>query len=255
MLHGYSGSALQVESNYHWDEEADKGGFVVVYPDGTEKSWNSGNCCATAQINHVDDVKFLTMLVAQLEGDQSVDPRRIFFSGMSNGALMSYRMACDAKFPIAAIGIVGGTLDATCPSPQETSLITINGGADRMIPYDGGAKATPSASAAVQAWRVNLPSIQSVVGKWLALDGCAKPSTTKAPPVTTEIATCSNGRAVEAILVAGAGHQWPGGTPPGAAAQARIEELAKQGIFVDPPSTALSATDTIWQFFSTKASN
>lgn len=255
VVHGYSGSARQVESNYNWDDEAESGGFVVVFPNGTETSWNSGNCCATALLQKVDDVKFLTLLVQQLEAEERVDPRRIFFSGMSNGALMSYRMACDAKFPIAGIAPVSGSLDFACPSPQKTSLISINGRSDRMIPYDGGKKADPSTvSADVQAWRVNLPAIEDVMAKWRALDGCGPLALRRDPPLTTEIATCPGGRAVEEIAIDGAGHQWPGGKPPDAAAQGRIAALAARGIYVDRPSTALDATHVIWQFFSTKVS-
>jgi len=252
VMHGYSGRASGVESHYHWDDEADRGGFVVVYPDGIERSWNSGNCCATAFVKKIDDVKFLTALVQRLESDEHVDPRRIFFSGMSNGGLMSYRMACEAKFPIAAIGPVGATLDIACPAPQQTSLISINGRADQMIPYDGGKNADPgNVGPAVQTWRVNLPAIDEVLVRWRALDGCGPPAIVKAPPVTTEIAGCRKQRTVEEIVIDGAGHQWPGGTPSDAAA---VAKLAEQGIHLDPPSPALDATHTIWQFFSTKSS-
>jgi polyhydroxybutyrate depolymerase len=252
VMHGYSGRASGVESHYHWDDEADAGGFVVVYPDGIERSWNSGNCCATALLQKVDDVKFLTTLVETLKTDEHVDPRRIYFSGMSNGALMSYRMACEAKFPIAAIGPVGGTLDIACPSPQATSVISINGRADRMIPFNGGKSVDPSTvGETARAWRGNLPAIEDVMARWRSVDRCGKPQTTVAKPVTTEIATCRGGRAVEEISIDEAGHQWPGGSP---GDQAAIAVLAKQGIYVDPPSTALNATHEIWQFFSTKVS-
>jgi polyhydroxybutyrate depolymerase len=256
VMHGYAGRAAGVEAHYHWDDEADTGRFIVVYPDGVEKSWNAGNCCATAFEKKIDDVKFLTLLVQQLESDEHVDSHRIYFSGMSNGALMSYRMACDAKFPIAAIGPVGGTLDVACPSPQKTSLISINGGADRMIPFAGGKAiaATTTIGSEGKPWQANLPPIPEVIAKWQALDGCGALKTTVVPPVTTEVATCPARRAVEEIVIAGAGHQWPGGAQPGEGEKAAIAALAARGIYVDPPSTALSATDTIWQFFSTKVS-
>ena len=254
-MHGYSGTAAGVESHYFWDQEADKGGFIVVFPNGIERSWNSGNCCADAFEKKIDDVKFLTLLVQQMEKDQNVDPHHIYFTGMSNGALMSYRMACEASFPIAAIGPVGGTLDIACPHPQKTSLISVNGGADVMIPFNGGKSADASnVGADVRPWRINLPPIPDVLAKWLALDNCTPFSVTKTPPVTTEIATCADRRAVEEIVVDGAGHQWPGGAIAGEREKIAIAALLARGIHVDPPSQALSATDTIWQFFSTKVS-
>ena len=43
------------------------------------------------------------------------------------------------------------------------------------------------------------------------------------------------------ISVTGAGHQWPGGEP---------SPLAQKIGNIPAPSTALNATDTIWQFFA-----
>jgi len=253
VMHGGFGRASGVERRYHWNDEADAGHFLVVYPNGVENSWNSGNCCMTALQKNIDDVKFLTMLVRQLETDENADPQRIYFTGMSNGALMSYRMACEAKFPIAAIAPVAGTIDVACPSPQKTSLIAINGRADRMIPFDGGKNADPStAGAETRAWRGNLPSIESDLGRWLALDGCATPTTKREPPLTTKIATCPDRRAVELISIDGAGHEWPGAVPSDPAA---VAALAQRGVYVDPPFTGLDATHAIWQFFSTKRSS
>jgi polyhydroxybutyrate depolymerase len=54
-------------------------------------------------------------------------------------------------------------------------------------------------------------------------------------------AGCANRRSVELITVAGAGHQWPCGVASPVAQ--RIDNLPA-------PSTALNATDTIWQFFT-----
>jgi polyhydroxybutyrate depolymerase len=62
-----------------------------------------------------------------------------------------------------------------------------------------------------------------------------------AGPVTTSIAKCPDSRTVELITITGAGHQWPGAPGPGPA--------ASQLLHLDPPSTALNATDTIWRFF------
>ena len=59
--------------------------------------------------------------------------------------------------------------------------------------------------------------------------------------VTTQIAGCPNGRTVELISVAGAGHQWPGGVS---------KPVLQQLVGLPAPSTALNATDTIWQFLA-----
>jgi polyhydroxybutyrate depolymerase len=55
------------------------------------------------------------------------------------------------------------------------------------------------------------------------------------------VSTCRQGRAVELVTIAGAGHQWPGSAPKSA-----LQRL----LGADPPSDALDATGTIWQFFA-----
>ena len=42
MLHGGFGSASQAEKSDGWDAEADRGRFVVAYPDGLNHAWNPG---------------------------------------------------------------------------------------------------------------------------------------------------------------------------------------------------------------------
>jgi polyhydroxybutyrate depolymerase len=59
--------------------------------------------------------------------------------------------------------------------------------------------------------------------------------------VTTSTARCPAGRTVELITIAGAGHQWPGSVP---------DPLAQRLLGLDPPSTALNATQVIWRFFA-----
>jgi polyhydroxybutyrate depolymerase len=83
--------------------------------------------------------------------------------------------------------------------------------------------------------------VESVNATWRSIDGCGAPASSTAASVTTETAGCADGRTVELISVAGAGHQWPGGEP-----SPLVERLAG----IPAPSTALDATYTIWQFFT-----
>lgn len=253
-MHGGGSIAQGVETHYFWDQEADKGGFVVVFPQAIDKIWrNVRNASLPKLTPGVDDVKFLTVLVRRMELEQHVDTHRIFFTGMSSGALMSYSMACYAKFPIAAIAPVAGTLSiGACATPQKTSLLAINGDADRMIPYYGGKNSQPANPAMNNArWQSLLP-VPDVIAKFRALDDCGTPATTSTPETVTQIATCRRGRVVEGILVHGAGHQWPGGAKHDPAA---VAVYARSGIFLDEPAMQLSATDVIWQFFATKSAH
>ena len=81
----------------------------------------------------------------------------------------------------------------------------------------------------------------SVIAGWEKTDDCAAPAVTTAGSVTTSVASCPDGRAVELITIAGAGHQWPGGVD---------RPLLQHVLQLDPPSTAINATSTIWAFFA-----
>ena len=85
------------------------------------------------------------------------------------------------------------------------------------------------------------PAVPALNARWRGIDHCAAPVVKTAGVVTTSTATCPAGRTVELITIAGAGHQWPGATP---------NRLAQILLHTDPPSTALNATQVIWQFFA-----
>ncbi len=237
MLHGGFGTGAQAERSYHWDSEADSGHFLVAYPDGLNRAWNAGTCCGQPQNANFDDVGFIVTMVAAIEKQMPIDPARVFGTGMSNGAMMSLRLGCQTDL-FAAIAPVAGTLVTECSHAHPTSVLQIHGTADDRVPYNGG---PGKAFAANGTPRVNGPSVVSVNATWRSIDGCGPPASNTAESVTTETAGCPNGRAVELISVADAGHQWPGGVP-----SPLVEKIAG----IPAPSTALNATDTIWQFFS-----
>ncbi|OJF15725.1 alpha/beta hydrolase family esterase [Couchioplanes caeruleus] len=236
VLHGAVGTGRQAAQAYGWDAEADKGGFLVAYPDGVNRTWNvSPDCCGVAARDDVDDVGFITKLVAAVPG---VDPKRVYATGISNGAMLAYRLACETTI-FAAIGPVAGTMLNECDDPAPISIIHIHGDKDPTVPYGGGPGRRSNAGTGRLPAKIDGPSVPSLIDTWRRTDGCPAPATTKSGPVTTSVATCPQGRAVELITVAGAGHQWPGSKPAPAA-----ERLFR----LDPPSTALNATPTIWTF-------
>ena len=233
MLHGGFGSGTNAEKSYGWDAQADSAGFVVVYPDGLNKAWNTGGgCCGQSGRNGVDDVGFISQMVATIEKEIPVDTDRIYATGISNGGIMSYTLACQTTI-FAAIGPDSATQLGGCPSPAPISVIHIHGTADKTIPYNGGEGEGTA--------HINGPAVPALNATWRATDSCSAPNITTAGAVTTSIASCPGGRAVELITIAGAGHQWPG---------AKANKVAEKLLGTDPPSTALNATKVIWQFFS-----
>jgi polyhydroxybutyrate depolymerase len=240
VLHGAAGSGQQAEDSYGWDAQAESGGFLAVFPDGIRRTWNvDPDCCGAAAAQNVDDVGFLTALVASFA--PLVDQTRIYATGISNGAMMSYRLACDTEI-FAAIASVSGTMINQCPDPAPLSVLAIHGTADRTIPYDGGPgrRHNQGAGARLPA-KIDGPPIPSLMDTWRTVNGCPAPQSTTVGPVTTSTVTCPDNRAVELITINGAGHQWPGG---------REAPLARQLLDLDAPSTALQATPTIWTFFA-----
>lgn len=237
MLHGGYGDGQQAERAYRWDAQADAGHFVVAYPDGVDRAWNAGSCCGRPAHSGVDDVAFLNAMVGAIEQQMPIDTTRVFATGMSNGAMMALRLACQSAL-FAAVAPVAGTLLTECSDASPTSVLQVNGTADDRVPYGGGPGKALTASGSP---RVDGPSVESVNATWRTIDGCAPPVSSSSGDVTTLRAACPDGRAVELVTITGAGHQWPGGV-----ASPVVEKIAG----LPPPSTALDATATIWQFFS-----
>jgi polyhydroxybutyrate depolymerase len=213
MLHGWSASAKQAEKAYGWDQLADAAKFVVAYPDGLNRAWNvnGGGCCGRSARDGVDDVGFIAAVVADIAGNVGINPARVYATGISNGGIMSYTLACETDL-FAAIGPDSATQLDPCPSPHPTSVMHIHGTADRLVPYHGG-----------QGFRViNGPSVLDVNAFWRNVDRCGAPAVTSSGLVTASTAACADNRGVALLTVDGGGHEWPS-----------------------------FATQSLWQFFAT----
>ncbi|MET7399095.1 PHB depolymerase family esterase [Dactylosporangium sp. NPDC005572] len=205
VLHGGFGSARQAERAYGWDALADREGFAVVYPDGQGRAWNAGGgCCGRPGREGVDDVAYVLGVVAAVRAARPVDPDRIYATGISNGGLMAYRLACDTDV-FAAIGPDAATLLGGCPDPAPVSVLHLHGTADTMVRPDGA----PGDGFA----DIDGPPVADVVELWRTAGGCAPPVTTTVGAQTRSTAQCPQGRAVDLVLFDGAGHEWlPGAT-------------------------------------------
>jgi polyhydroxybutyrate depolymerase len=236
MLHGGYGSASQAEASYGWDEQADRAKFIVAYPDGMYRSWNAGTCCGPPAALGIDDVGFVSQVVRALSAEGVADPDRVYVTGMSNGAMLAYRLACSTDL-FAAVAPVAGTILVDCGDATPTSVLHIHGAADKNVPYAGG---PGSAVTATGEARVDGPSVPDDNATWRAIDRCDTPAVSTSGDVSRSAASCPEGRSVELITIAGAGHQWPGSKP---------NPAAQRLLGLDPPSTAIDATRVVWDFF------
>lgn len=233
MLHGGFGSGQQAEKDYGWDAQADAGGFVVAYPDAQNRAWNAGTCCGKSASKGVDDVGFVTTLVEQISKEAAIDPRRVYVAGMSNGAMLAERLACETTMFAAAASVAGAQM-VGCDDPHPISMLHIHGSSDDHVPMDG--------SAGHGIGRVPAhPPVATAIAGWRSVDHCGQPVTSTHGAVTTAAAACADGRAVTLTTVEGAGHQWPGAH----VTRTRLHKV----LGMDPPSDALNATSTIWAFF------
>jgi poly(3-hydroxybutyrate) depolymerase len=139
---------------------ANAAGMAVVFANGTDavggtlvdpngvRTWNAGGgsngyiCVSGAACTAgIDDVGYIRALLADVATRTAIDPKRIFFTGMSNGAAMSQRLACQAADLVAAIAPVAGENQfalAGCTPSRPVAVLDIHGTSDACWPYPGG---------------------------------------------------------------------------------------------------------------------
>jgi polyhydroxybutyrate depolymerase len=178
MLHGYTSSGSRQENYLKIAPEAEARGILYAVPDGTtdtqgDRFWNATNACCNFYGSTVDDSTYLAEVIAAVSARYSVDPARVYLAGHSNGAFMSFRMACEHADLIAAIAVLNGAMlndMSRCKPSQPVSVLNIRGDADNLIRNGGG------------QFRGNpYPSTEATVRDWVTLDGCG------ATPVSSEM--------------------------------------------------------------------
>jgi polyhydroxybutyrate depolymerase len=159
---------------------ADEQGLLLVCPDGVERHWNDGRGIDDwrAHAEKIDDVGFLTALVEQLSEQWSIDREAVFVTGISNGGLMSYRMACERADLVRAIAAVTASLPETleCEPSRPVSVLILNGTDDPLVPYEGGEVTVLGR----QLGRVR--STEETYQFWGEIDGCRGAATVTAEP-------------------------------------------------------------------------
>ncbi|MFJ5621066.1 alpha/beta hydrolase family esterase [Micromonospora sp. NPDC093243] len=240
MLHGASGTGEQAATSYGWMSQADRGGFLVAFPSGLKRSWAiTGDCCGPSATEGVDDVGFVVATVESITQAQRVDSDRIYVSGISNGGMLAYRLACETS-TFAAVGVVSGTMLGPCPSPQPVSVIHVHGTADTTLPYAGGPGRRDNQGRGARPVDAAGPPIPELNEFWRRAESCGPSQTTGGDPVRIISAQCPMGRSVELLSIEGAGHGWPG---------SEVSDRAARLLHLDPPSTAMNATQVLWEFF------
>ncbi|OGF26769.1 hypothetical protein A2303_05245 [Candidatus Falkowbacteria bacterium RIFOXYB2_FULL_47_14] len=232
-LHGSMLNAEMMSKSYNWKKKADEEKFLVVFPNGTSRlasgkfaNWNAGNCCGYAQESDSDDVGFIRSVIDDIEG--MFDTGKIYVTGISNGAMMAYRLACEMPEKISAIAPVAGTDNTTgCTSEGPVSVMHVHSLLDPRILYEGGCG--PDCVTEIQ-----FVSVHDTIKKWTSRNQCASETERileNGYGYCDEYGSCANGTKVRLCTTEDGGHSWPTGSRLGQASQ------------------AFNATDEIWDFF------
>lgn len=201
-LHGAGGWPAMQRDLSLWSELADREGFIVAYPAGRDT--------AGPRVWHMSgerDPRFIADLIDKLSSEYSIDPRRIYVNGLSNGGGMSWALSCRMPDRFAAVGMVGPALllpPTWCKSTRPVPVIGIHGLRDTAAPYHGG-----------RSWIA--PRFEPFLdfgAAWARRNGCtAHPKDVAIGDGVTlrEYEGCAHGATVALYTLRDGGHTWPGG--------------------------------------------
>jgi len=234
VFHGSSASASVIERETSMNTRADAFGFFVVYPEGLHRAWNIGECCRYSFLHHVSETAFLTGILDQMHSSFMVDPSRVYVTGYSDGATLSFLLGCALPNRIAAVAGVSGTLfepEPRCPLPKPIPAMIIHGTGDTQIPY-GGDRGGPPQSKGDHFTH----SAPDVARFWVTHDGCATPpDSARVEQVVRLGYHCPDSAEVVFYTILGGHHGWPGG--------------GRGWVFSPEPPKDMIASDSIVQFF------
>jgi polyhydroxybutyrate depolymerase len=245
VFHGGGGNGSGMASLTKFDKLADREGFIAVFPDGVGNSWNDGrqNLASEAYLLNVDDVGFVDAMIETISLEFPVDRKKIYATGISNGATFCHFLAAQRASTFAAIAPVAGGLaipfNEQFNPDDSVSVLIIQGTDDPLVPYNGGQIAGGNRGAII--------STDDTVELWVQNDGCSNIPLEEELPNIDLYDSClatqytwSNGHADSAVVllkIEGGGHTWPGGA----------QYLPRS--IIGRVCEDFDATEVIWSFF------
>jgi polyhydroxybutyrate depolymerase len=253
VLHGRgaNGASMLLLTRKGFNKLAERDGFIVIYPDGIEMNWNDGRkdekSNDRAHRENIDDVGFISALIDVMKRDYNIDPGRVYVTGISNGAIMAYRLAIELSHKITAIAPVNGNIPQQlfpeCVPYLPVSVLAINNTDDPMVPFDGGE--IQGSFKGVKLGKVL--SVKESIGFWVNRNNCSDvPDVEEIPDKDPSDGTTavrkryrSEASGTEVILyeIKGGGHTWPGG----------VQYLPAS--IIGRTCRDFDANEVIWSFF------
>lgn len=266
VLHGGGGS-IESSRRVGMEAVADKYGFIVVYPEGTGKGrfhvWNSGQCCGKAQEENINDIGYFEQLIEILKTHYAVDYKRIYSTGLSNGAQMSYRLSCELSDKIAAIApIAAQTAMEDCKPKRAVPTLHFHGTEDKCARYYGGEACGGCFADVFRSFGIPMkrvvwacPPVEETIEARVKAYRCDADGAVyyKSGDVTcTRWRGCENDVNVELCTVYGGGHTWPGVKKSVQACDKRPDgKLCKRwSEMIGKTTHNIDANEAMWAFFS-----
>jgi len=210
VLHGYSGSALNVMDYSNMNALADEKGFTVCYPQGTTDQWNNRFWNVGYDFHGsetVDDIDFITNLALHLQNQNGYNQNNTFVTGMSNGGDMSYMLACQSDNIFNSIAPVAGCMMQeiyqSCNS-EPISVLEIHGTNDDVTLWNGD-------YFNVDGWGAYISTLQAIE-YWNNENQCQNYEELQGPSFNTihhRYHGCVSNKEVWLYEVVGGGHDWP----------------------------------------------
>jgi polyhydroxybutyrate depolymerase len=237
VFHGGGSRARAMTTHTGFTRLAEREGFAVAYPEGLQGRWNDGRGYGASH----DDVAFVRALLDTMGRRVTLDSSRLYATGISNGGMFAYRLACDLPGVLAAVAPVAGAVPAAladrCAGTAPVAVAAFQGTADPLLPYAGGGRGASGRGEVLSALRS--------AELWARVDGCPAEPELEAPGDSVRDGTrvrgrrwtgCRSGREVVLYTIEGGGHTWPDGPPVGP----RVGRVTRE----------LKATEVIWAFFA-----
>ena len=252
-FHGLGSDKEQQALYTGMNQKAGAEGYVVITPDGSGgalKRWLFPPLPGFAA-----DVDFVKALLATTARNLCIDAKRVYATGISNGAIFSTALACALPGRLAAIAPVAGVnATAVCDAgTPPTPVLAFHGTADPIVPYAGGryfagvnpTDPTPATTTARgrHAGAIRANPVDDAIANWAAFDGCGTPAITTTVGSDVEHVVypdCPAEGTVELYRVVSGGHTWPGSFP---------VNPARLG----PTTSSIDATALMLDFFDAHA--
>ncbi|MBT6433794.1 MAG: prolyl oligopeptidase family serine peptidase [Deltaproteobacteria bacterium] len=218
VMHGYTGSANNIMNYSGMNQVADENGFVVAYPQGTRDDSNNRFFNVGYDFHgdvQVDDVGFIKEIISSLRQTYSLSETNVFATGMSNGADMSYLLACEASDVFKAIAPVAGMILQSiydrCEPQSPMPVFEIHGTEDYVTYWEGDMDND-------DGWGA-YPDMRTMIDFWVNLNGLEQSETTDIEDTNTNDGSSvvferywsdSTVNEVWFYKVMGGGHDWPG---------------------------------------------